>query len=90
MEQNRHHHSDHSKVWKHQNQNCDRSVFFICVPMGSIEEPPGTFYLGGWAISSITNRQMRAEIAWVTTVKKLVNQSGSFENTLKLNCFFLE
>ena len=31
------------------------------------------------------NRKMRAEIAWVTTVKKFLNQSGSFENTPNFN-----
>ena len=37
------------------------------------------------AIPSTMNRQMRAEIVWVTTVKKFINQSGCFENTLKFN-----
>ena len=37
------------------------------------------------AISFTTNRQKRTEIAWMTTVKKLINQSGSLENTVKFN-----
>ena len=59
----------------------------ICVQMGSIEETPGTFYLGvvSCAISSTTNRQMRAEIVYVTIMKKLMNQSGSFEYIPKFN-----
>ena len=52
---------------------------------GSIEEPPGTWVILSCAISSTTNREIRAEISWVITVKKLINQSGSFENTLKFN-----
>ena len=37
------------------------------------------------SISSTMNRQKRTEIAWMTTMKKLINQSGSFENTAKFN-----
>ena len=54
--------------------------------MGSIEEPPGTFYLGGCILCYIFhNEKTGAEIAWVTTVKKLINQSGNYENTPKSN-----
>ena len=63
MEQNGHHQADHSKMLGHQKQNYEQSVFWIIVLIGSIEEHPGTFYLGGCAISSTMNRQMRAEIA---------------------------
>ena len=38
------------------------------------------------AVPSEMTRQMRAEIIWITTVKKLINQSGCFENTPKFNC----
>ena len=55
--------------------------FFICVQMGRA--------VVSCAIPSTMNRQMRAEIVWVTTVKKLINQSGCFKNTLKFNWSFL-
>ena len=61
-------------------------VFKFFVLMSSIKEPPGTFYLGGCILCHIFyNRQMRVEIAWVTTVRRLINQSGRFQNTPKFN-----
>ena len=35
------------------------------------------------AVFSRMNRQKRYQIDWLTTMKKLINQSGSFENTAK-------
>ena len=34
-----------------------------------------------WAV--VSNRQKRADIAGMTTVKKLINKSGSFEDSVK-------
>ena len=39
--------------------------------MGSIKEPPGTFFLNGYIFCHI--------------FQKLINQCGSFENTVKFN-----
>ena len=52
--------------------------------MGSIEEPPETLDIDDNILSvSFHNRQKVTEMAWMTTVKKFINQSGSFENTAK-------
>ena len=54
--------------------------FFICVHMASLEEPPGTFYLGGCILCHIfhNDRQMWTEIVWKTTVKKTCKPKWQF------------
>ena len=61
-----------------------KMFFFIYVQMGSIEEPFIWMFMS-CAISSTTNGQKRTEIARMTTVKKLISESGTFENTVKFN-----
>ena len=57
-------------------------VFFLSVyrwvELRNLQEPL-IWAVVSCAIPSAMNRQMRAEIVWVTTVKKLLNQSGWFE-----------
>ena len=48
-------------------------------------EVPFIWMVKSCAISFAMNRRKRTEIAWMTTAKKLVNQSGTFENTPKFN-----
>ena len=50
LEQNGHHQANHSKVWEHEKQNCDRSIFLICEQIKQ-----------SCAISSTTNRHMRTK-----------------------------
>ena len=52
------------------------------VVLRNIQEPV-IWAVVSCAIPSAINRQMRAEIVWVTTVKKHINQSGCFKNTPK-------
>ena len=78
-----HHQANHSRVWEaKQKQNCDQSVFCLSVyrwvELRNLQEPL-IWAVVSCAIPSAMNRQMRAEIVWVTTVKKLLNQSGWFE-----------
>ena len=87
LEQNVHHQANHSRVWEHQKQNCDQSVFLFVyrwVELRNLQEPL-IWAVVSCAIPSAKNRQMRAEKVWVTTVKKLIIQSGCFENTPKFN-----
>ena len=63
-------------------QTVTEVFFWICVQMGSIQEPI-IWTVISCAIFSTINRQKRTEIAWMITVKKLINQSGSFESTAK-------
>ena len=58
----------------------------IYVQMDRIEEPRGTFYLTVVScITYFTSYQKITKIAGMTTLKKLVNLSGSFEDTAKFN-----
>ena len=49
--------------------------------MGSIEEAPGTYYLGNYILCHIflNEKTNSTERAWMTIVKKLINHSGSLK-----------
>ena len=76
MGQSEHHQVGHFKLWEHQKQNCDQSIFLICVQMGSIEDLQEAFIwtIISCAIFSTMIIQKRTEIAWMTIVKKLLTK----------------
>ena len=81
--QNEHHQVNHSKLWEHQKQSCDQSVFLIFVKINSIGKFPRPFI---WMVISCaisSNRQKLTEIAYMKfKIIPKINQAGSINSTL--------
>ena len=87
MGQNGPHQANDSRPWEYQKQSSGQKDFLFMYRLTELRnlQEPFIWMVVSYTISSTTSRQLRAKVTGMTIVKKLVNYSGSFEDTAKFN-----